>query len=143
MTLISALAFDFGSKNIGVAHGQSLTQSGEPIGVLSARDGIPDWKQILELIAEWQPKLLIVGLPFNMDGSDSELTRRARKFGNRLHARTKLAVHFVDERLSSREAKYQARQIGHNGDYRRSPVDALAACVILQSFWSQRATPAH
>ena len=136
MTL-SALAFDFGTKNIGVAHGQSLTQSSEALPVLKARDGIPDWQKVAQIIAEWQPKFLVVGLPLNMDGSDSELTRRARKFGNRLHARSKLPVKFVDERLSSQEAKAQAEHSGHRGNYRQSPIDSIAACVILQSFWQQ------
>lgn len=129
------LAFDFGVKNIGVATGQSLTHSAQALPHLNAKEGIPNWDEIAALVKEWQPKKLVVGLPINMDGSDSELTRRARKFGNRLHARYKIKVIFIDERLSSREAKEVAASEGHKGNYKRAPIDSIAAAVILESYW--------
>ena len=86
-TPVSALAFDFGTQRIGVACGQSLTATAEAVTVLSAKDGIPNWDELGALIDEWQPDLFVVGLPFNLDGSESELFRRAVKFGNRLNGR--------------------------------------------------------
>jgi putative Holliday junction resolvase len=99
------LAFDFGLKHIGVAVGQSITRSASPLTTISARDGRPDWRQIVELVEQWRPDLLIVGLPLNMDDSESEMSERARAFSKKLHAETALEVVLVDERLSSFEAK--------------------------------------
>jgi len=104
---------------------------------LRARDGIPDWIELGKLLTEWQPGQLIVGQPLNMDGSESELSRLAAKFGRRLHGRYGLPVEYMDERLSSFEAKQQLREAGHSGDYRKNPADDLAAQLILQS-WLDR-----
>lgn len=87
-----------------------------------------------KLIDEWQPDCLLVGLPLNMDDSESELSRRAGKFGRRLAERFRLPVEYMDERLSSFEAKQQLREQGHRGDYRRKPADPLAAKLILESW---------
>lgn len=98
---LSALAFDFGSKRIGVAFGQSLTGTAQALPILRSRDGIPDWDEVAKLIDTWQPDVLIVGQPYNMDGSDSELLVRAEKFARRLHGRFHLPCYGIDERLSS------------------------------------------
>ncbi len=95
---------------------------------------MPDWQAVSQLIAEWRPDLLVVGDPINMDGSDSELSARARKFARRLHGRFNLPVAMVDERLSSFEAKQLSRERGHRGDYRRHPVDSDAAELVLRSW---------
>lgn len=136
----TVLAFDFGSKNIGIAVGNSGLQSNTPLSVIKARDGIPKWDEIEAVIREWQASILVVGLPLNMDGSISEMSRRAKKFGNRLHARFKLPVQFVDERLSTREAKDLASELGHQGSYAKHPVDALAASIVLRSWWERDAS---
>lgn len=130
----TALAFDFGTLNIGVAYGQTLTQTATELSGLKARDGIPNWDEIEKLLHEWQPTKLLVGLPLNMDGSDSELSQRARKFGNRLHGRFGLPVEMVDERLTTREAKAEAQERGHKGNYGKNPIDAIAARLILESW---------
>ena len=82
-----ALAFDYGTKAIGVAYGQTLTCTTKALSPLKAQDGVPQWDQIQQLINEWQPHVLIVGLPLNMDGSHSELSQRAEKFARRLTGR--------------------------------------------------------
>ena len=87
MSSRSIMGFDYGTKSIGVAIGQELTGTAQPLRSLKANDGIPNWDEIEKLLKEWQPDLLIVGLPLNMDGTDQEITLRARKFGNRLHGR--------------------------------------------------------
>ena len=93
------LAFDFGLRQIGVAVGNRETGTSQPLTTLRARDGIPDWAQVGTLLAEWQPGQLIVGQPLNMDGSESELSRLASKFGRRLEGRFGLPVQYMDERL--------------------------------------------
>ena len=86
---------------------------------------------------EWQPDLVLVGLPLNMDDSESELSARARKFANRLHGRFGVKVEMVDERLSSFEAKSEVMERGGSRDYKNNPVDSIAARLILES-WFER-----
>ena len=128
------MAFDFGLRQIGVAVGNCLLRTTQPLAIIRARDGVPDWSALEQLVQEWQPDLLVVGDPLNMDGSDSELCQRARKFARRLHGRLGLPVDLVDERLTSFEAKQSSRERGHKGDYRRQPVDSHAAELVLQSW---------
>ena len=137
MTIKSLLAFDYGTKNIGVATGQTITRSANAQAQLKARDGVPDWAQSEKLLQEWQPDLVLVGLPLNMDGSESELSTRARKFANRLHGRFGVKVELVDERLSSFEAKGEVMEQGGSRHYKHNPVDSIAARLILES-WFER-----
>ncbi|RHW21400.1 Holliday junction resolvase RuvX [Pseudomonas jilinensis] len=135
MMPIRALGFDYGTRQIGVAVGQSLTGSAEPLRELRARDGVPDWEQIARLISEWQPDALVVGLPLNMDGSPSEMSARAEKFARRLQGRFGLPVHCIDERLSTFEAKQSLRDSDRTPtSYRDNPVDSLAAVLLLQTW---------
>ena len=131
------LAFDYGTKNIGVASGQTITHSANSQPALKAKDGIPDWHQIEKLLKDWQPDLILVGLPLNMDGSESELSQRARKFANRLHGRFGVKVEMIDERLSSFEAKGEVMERGGSRDYKNNPVDSIAARLILESWLEQ------
>ncbi|QEY17429.1 Holliday junction resolvase RuvX [Cellvibrio sp. KY-GH-1] len=131
------LAFDYGTKNIGVASGQMITRSANFLTPLKAKDGIPDWSQIEKLLAEWKPDLVLVGLPLNMDDSESELSARARKFANRIHGRFGVKVELVDERLTSFEAKGEVISRGGSRDYKNNPVDSIAARLILES-WLER-----
>ncbi len=130
------LCFDFGTRQIGVAYGQTLTATAAPVVVLKARDGQPQWEAVTRLIAEWRPDRLLVGLPLNMDGSESDFCRRARRFARRLRERTGKPVTMIDERLSTAAAKAQAGPIR---DYRRQPVDGLAAVLILQTWLAEPA----
>lgn len=132
------MAFDFGLRQIGVAVGNTRLGTSQALTVLPAREGVPEWQQLEAVVNEWQPGLLVVGEPLNMDGTDSELGRLARKFANRLHGRLGLPVKMVDERLSSFEAKQSAREAGHRGDYKARPVDSLAAEIILRSYLDNR-----
>lgn len=130
----TVMAFDFGLRQIGVAVGNAELGTSQPLAVQRAKEGQPDWGAVSALVKEWQPDLLLVGDPLNMDGSESELCRRARRFGQRLHGRLGLPVAMVDERLTSFEAKHASAQQGHGGDYKRQPVDSLAAQLILDSW---------
>ena len=130
------LGFDFGMKRIGVASGQVITKTATPVAALPAKDGIPDWDAIQQLINQWQPDRLIVGLPLNMDGTEQTLTHCAKKFGHRLQQRYRLPVEFVDERLSSRAAKWEIVDIpGKKKDLKR--IDTYAACLIVET-WLNR-----
>jgi putative holliday junction resolvase len=131
------LAFDYGTKNIGVAAGQMITRSANSLASLKAKDGVPDWTQIEKLLVEWKPDLVLVGLPLNMDDSESELSARARKFANRIHGRFGAKVELVDERLTSFEAKGEVISRGGSRDYKHNPVDSIAARLILES-WLER-----
>lgn len=131
------LAFDYGTKNIGVAVGQTITTSARSLPPLKAKDGVPDWSQIEKLLAEWKPDLVLVGLPLNMDDSESELSARAKKFGNRLNGRFGVKMEMVDERLTSFEAKGEVMSRGGSRDYKNNPVDSIAARLILES-WLER-----
>ncbi|WP_049722791.1 Holliday junction resolvase RuvX [Gilvimarinus polysaccharolyticus] len=130
----SLLCFDYGTKNIGVAIGQTLTGSARALTQLKARDGIPNWNEIGKLLDEWQPDLVLIGLPLNMDGSDSELCPRARKFANRIHGRFGVQIQMVDERLSSFAAKGEHLAGGGSRHYKNDPVDAIAARIILEDW---------
>lgn len=127
----TVLAFDFGTSRIGVAYGQSLTQSSQPLAEIKARDGIPNWDDIAKLIEEWQPHCVLTGMPLNMDGTENAMCQRARKFARRLHGRFGLPSYIWDERLSSHEAK----SIKPSDNYKRDAVDSLAACSILESWF--------
>jgi len=130
------LGFDYGTRQIGVAVGQTLTGNARPLRELRARDGVPDWEQIAALLREWEPDALIVGLPLNMDGTPSDMSARAQKFARRLHGRFQLPVHCIDERLSTFEAKQTLRESSRRlpVSYRDSPVDSLAAALLLETW---------
>jgi putative Holliday junction resolvase len=121
------MGFDFGTKKIGVAVGQGLTGSATPIGIIPARDGIPVWADIEALIKHWQPRLLVVGLPLNMDDSMGPIALRAEKFARRLTGRFNLPHQTIDERLSSYEARLRS---DHRGN-----IDAIAAQLILETYF--------
>jgi putative Holliday junction resolvase len=130
------LGFDFGSKRIGVAVGQELTGTARELLTLNNRDGAPDWEAITRLLAEWQPDALVVGLPLNLDGSEHEVSRMARRFGNRLRGRYNLPVFHIDERLSSSEAE---ALLSGQGRFDKADVDKMAARLILESWLNQTA----
>lgn len=128
------MAFDFGSQKMGVAFGQALLGTASPLSLLPMKDGIPNWEQLLKLIQDWQPEACLVGLPLNMDDSESELSRRARKFARRLRHQTNLPVWMVDERLSTRDARERVTQIGQTRRGKLPSADAMAA-VLLAETW--------
>ncbi|WP_319781603.1 Holliday junction resolvase RuvX [Oceanisphaera sp. IT1-181] len=128
------LGFDYGTKSIGVAVGQEITASARPLLALKANDGVPNWEQIEAILKEWQPALLIVGLPLNMDGTEQDISRRARKFANRLHGRFGLAVELQDERLTTTDARARLFDAGGYKALGKDAVDAVSAQLILESW---------
>ncbi len=140
----AVLGFDFGMKHIGVAVGQSITRSATPLKSLQAQDGIPDWGLIQNLIHEWRPTTLIVGLPLTMDGSEQSLSFAARRFMNRLKERFGLPVFEVDERLSSWAAKDEmgtkAPRTAKKRKAARDKVHSYAAALLIEQWYGQSQT---
>ena len=133
----TVLGFDFGLKRIGVATGQRVTATAAPLQPLAARDGIPDWHKIETLLKEWQPHAVLVGLPLNMDDSESELSQLARKFARRLEGRFKVSVYMVDERLTSREARSVLADIGERRKGKLPSLDSTAAVLMVEGWLAQ------
>ncbi|MCP5175075.1 MAG: Holliday junction resolvase RuvX [Moraxellaceae bacterium] len=133
----SVLGFDFGTKKTGVAIGQRITATAAPLSPLVMRDGIPDWTLIERLLKEWQPQALIVGLPLNMDDTESELSHLARKFARRLHGRFNLPVFMVDERLSSRAARDLLDEVAERRKGKKPSLDSTAAALMVESWLAQ------
>ena len=138
---LTILAFDFGLRQIGVAVGNMTLQSTQALAIVSARNGKPNWQAIEEIMRDWQPDLLVIGDPLNMDGSAGEMSERAQKFARRLHGRFGTAIEMADERLSSFEAKQNMRDQGHRGDYKDKPIDSYAAELILQTWFRESTEP--
>jgi putative holliday junction resolvase len=114
------LAFDYGEKRIGVAVGNAITKTAEPLTIVQEKNQDERWKAIEQLIQEWQVDLLVVGLPTHPDGAPHEMTQKAKRFGNQLYGRFQKQVVWVDERYTSAAVE------GGN--------DALAAQLILQQY---------
>ena len=128
------LGFDFGYKRIGVAVGQAVTRSAKPLNIISAKEGIPEWQKVDNLIAQWRPKALIVGLPTCIDGKEQYTTIAARHFAEQLEKRFILPVHLVDERLTTVEARAELFASGGYRKLKNSPLDSIAACIILEQW---------
>ncbi len=137
------LGFDFGTRQIGVAVGGTVSGAAQGLDTIAVHNNRPDWPRIGQLIEAWRPDALVVGLPLNMDGSPNELTHLARKFGNRLRARYNLPVHMVDERLTSVAARETLAQTAVRPSRRKQATDRLAAGYIVQAFLDELAAHGH
>lgn len=129
------MAFDFGTQKMGVAIGQAAIESSTPLTLFPMKDGIPDWNQLLKIVQEWKPTLFLVGLPLNMDDSESELSARARKFARRLRHQTNITTWMVDERLTTREARDELESYQEQGRAKKIAADSLAASLLIQSWY--------
>jgi len=135
------IAFDFGLRRIGVAVGQQITNSASPAGVVTNSDSGPDWMRIGELVREWRPQRLIVGMPLHADGSPSEMSNVIRSFVAELD-RFQLPVELVDERFSSIEAEEQLKHMraeGLRGRIGKEAIDAASAVLIAERWLKTKA----
>lgn len=121
------LAFDFGTKRIGLAVGQSITKTATPLTSIISYNGTPNWQQLDKIVKEWQPTSLIVGLALQPDGKDSPTSLKARHLGKLLQQKYQLSVHYIEERLTSVAAKERVTD-------NQKDLDALAAAIILESW---------
>jgi len=128
------LAFDFGERYIGVAVGDRDTGLANPLAMIDAEANAERFARIDTIVREWRPALLVVGLPLAMDGTEHDMTRRARRFARQLQGRFGLPVEFADERLSSVEAQAVLRSRGRGGRQHKNDSHALAAQIILQDY---------
>jgi len=138
-----ALAFDVGSKRVGVAVGNTLSYTARPLRVLEAADEHALFARVDELIREWRPDCLLVGEPLTLEGTEQPATLRARRFAARLSSRFDLPVHLIDERSSSKEADRRFAQARADGRARRRDAalqDAVAAQIILER-WLDAGAP--
>jgi len=127
---LTVMAFDYGTRRIGVAIGNTLTQTGQPIQII-AENGVDARFGLIEaLIQEWQPDQLVVGLPCHPDGAPHEMTVKAKRFGNQLYGRFHLPVDWVDERYSS-------VVLEGNPDMRDN-LDAQSAALILKQYFQEK-----
>lgn len=132
------LGFDFGTRKIGVAVGQTVTKTANPLGLLRANHGEPNWVSVKKLIDEWQPIALVVGIPLNMDGTRQRVTNLAEEFSEKLKTRFHLPVHGIDERLTTVEARDRIfQEQGYKG-LQKSAIDARAAQIILEAWLRKR-----
>jgi putative holliday junction resolvase len=136
----TVLCFDFGEQRIGVAVGEHLLANANPLITIDNESNELRFEAINKLIQEWQPKLLIVGLPLSLDGLETSVTQLCKKFARRLNGRFNLPVMLIDERYSSVEASDLLNQAGIKGRLQKQMLDQVAAQTILQSYFDGRST---
>ena len=128
---VTVMAFDYGTRRVGVAVGNSVTRAGQALKTITAANADALFKEIERLLAEWQPNQLVVGLPTHSDGAEHEMTAKSRRFGNQLHGRFNLPVDWVDERYSS--------VVLENDADMHDNLDAHSAALILEQYFAELA----
>ena len=131
----TVLGFDFGLRRIGVASGEHMLGIAHPLTTLNAESNDDRFNLIADLIKEWKPSTLVVGLPLSLDGEEHEVTLLCKKFARRMGGRFNLPIIMIDERLSSAEASQSLGEIGIKGRKQKPMLDQMAAQVILQSYF--------
>lgn len=139
----TVLAFDFGEKRIGVAIGETALTQAHPLAVIKAQSKDERQKAIGDLIREWQPGQLVVGLPTHADGTPHAMTELCRKFADWLSEKFSLPVELADERLTSLDAEARLRETGHNAKTMKPLLDAVAAQLILQTWFESHVSTSH
>lgn len=136
----TVLCFDFGEQRIGIAVGEHILKSANPLTTIDNESNEIRFAAISKLVNEWQPKLLIVGLPLSLDGAETSVTQLCKKFARRLNGRFNLPVMLIDERYSSVEASDLLNQSGIKGRAQKEMLDQVAAQTILQSYFDEIST---
>jgi putative Holliday junction resolvase len=135
------LAFDFGLRRIGVACGDTISRTASPLAPVGSGPKGPQWEKIDAMMRDWQPNLAVVGLPYNVDGTETAMAAAARSFAAQLGERYSIEIALVDERYSSQEAGARLRSARESGLRRRrvdkTDIDAEAACVILERWFTE------
>jgi len=128
---VTVMAFDYGTRRVGVAVGNSVTRAGQALKTIAAVNANVLFQEIERLLAEWQPNQLVVGLPTHPDGAEHEMTAKSKRFGNQLHGRFNLPVDWVDERYSSVVLEGDADM--------NDNLDAHSAALILEQYFAELA----
>ncbi|MGQ4003452.1 Holliday junction resolvase RuvX [Francisellaceae bacterium CB300] len=130
------LGIDYGRARIGIASGQMITKTASPIGTVEAFDGVPNWIELDKVMKRWNPSDIIIGLPLDTKDLDTDITRDARKFAIEIEERYKKPVHLINEAYSTREARWRLESV-KDKKVSHIKVDAIAACVILETWMSE------
>jgi putative holliday junction resolvase len=133
--MTTVIAFDYGTKRIGVAVGETEVRIPHPLPVIRAEGTQAQFAAVAALLDAWRPSLCLVGLPLALDGAEHDMSRRARKFAQRLQGRFGVGVELVDERYSSTNATNDLREAGASLDEAARVVDAVAACGLLTAWF--------
>ena len=135
------IAFDYGTRNIGVAVGQKITMSATALTPLLAKKTVPPWSEISDLIKTWQPQALIVGVPYKIDGGELTVTKLAEKFIDQLKDRYKLPVYAAEERLTTKTAREEIFKHGGYKALQSISIDSEAAKIILEEWLGSNFNP--
>ena len=127
---MTVMAFDYGTRRIGVAVGNTLTKQGQPLKTIAESSSDASFRAIEGLLKEWQPTRLVVGLPCHPDGAEHEMSARARRFGNQLHGRFHIPVEWVDERYTSAVLEGDPNM--------RDNLDSQSAALILEQYFLEK-----
>ncbi|HET9678690.1 MAG TPA: Holliday junction resolvase RuvX [Buchnera sp. (in: enterobacteria)] len=133
---MTILAFDFGTKNIGIAIGQKFTYTARPLTSITSQRGIPNWTNLKKIFLEWKPICVVVGLPLNIDGSKQKITYQSEKFARQIKKKFNIEVYLHDERLSTIEAKNLIFKRKGYKFLKKKFIDSQSAAVILESWLS-------
>jgi len=133
------LSFDFGTKKIGIAVGQTITKSSSPLTVLFNKENKVNWEEVSAIIDEWKPELLLIGKPLNMDGTDSDIMKVVDNFSKKLAKLSGIECKYVDERLTSFEARQNFKElmIENNKNIKKEIIDANAAKILIDNWFNQ------
>ena len=130
------MAIDFGLKRLGVAIANTLTNNAEPLKTLHIENHKEIPTELLKLIKEWQPHKLIMGMPYNTDGTEAKMAKQIRAFANKLSQKSKLPLEYIDESFSSHEASRQLKFMRQSGErtkrVNKGDLDKMAAAIMLQ-----------
>ena len=131
------IGFDFGQKRIGVAIGNNISKSAQALITIESTSSNQKFEVIQKIMDEWQPVSIVVGMPFNVDGSEHKVTNLCKKFAKQLEQKYALPIHLIDERYTSIEASYEIQDKKIDLKKKKLLIDQIAAKIILQSYLDQ------
>jgi putative Holliday junction resolvase len=131
------IGFDFGQKRIGVAIGNNISKSAQALITIESASSNQEFEAIQKIMDEWQPVSIVVGVPFNVDGSEHKVTNLCKKFAKQLEQKYALPIHLIDERYTSIEASYEIQDKKIDPKKKKLLIDQIAAKIILQSYLDQ------
>ena len=131
------IGFDFGQKRIGVAIGNNISKSAQALITIESASSNQKFEAIQKIMDEWQPVSIVVGVPFNVDGSEHKVTNLCKKFAKQLEQKYALPIHLIDERYTSIEANYEIQDKKIDLKKKKLLIDQIAAKIILQSYLDQ------
>jgi putative Holliday junction resolvase len=131
------IGFDFGQKRIGVAIGNNISKSAQALITIESASSNQKFEAIQKIMDEWQPVSIVVGVPFNVDGSEHKVTNLCKKFAKQLEQKYALPIHLIDERYTSIEAGYEIQDKKIDPKKKKLLIDQIAAKIILQSYLDQ------